>query len=79
MQENTNWHWKKQPLRQNIIFTTRKILHPCLDVFGITDAQYRPKTVCNRIQEKSIQIHPIFLIDANYDYMLDEIKLREKN
>ena len=35
--------------------------------------------VCNRIQaKKAIQIHHIFLTDVDYDYILDEIKRRDK-
>ena len=60
-------------MKQNIIFPTRTILHPFIDVVRITDVQYIPNTVCNRIQaKKAIQRHPIFLIYAYYDYILDE-------
>ena len=52
MQENTNWYWKQQSLQQNIIFSTRTIVHICLDVVRITYVQDIPKTVCNRIQAK---------------------------
>ena len=79
MQESTNWYWKQQPLQQNIIVPTRTIINPRLDVFGITDVQDIPKYVCNIIQaKKSIQIHPIFLTDADYYYILDEIERQEK-
>ena len=38
-----------------------------------------PKNFCNRIQAKKyIQIHPIFMTDADYDYTLDEIECCEK-
>ena len=30
-------------------------------------------------KKKSIQRHPIFMADADYDYILDEIERREKN
>ena len=80
MQENTNWYWKQQPLQQTIIVPTRTILHPRLDVITIRYVQDIPKNVCNRIQaKKSIQRHPICMTDADYDYILDEIELREKN
>ena len=39
MQENNNWYWKQQPLQQNIIVPTRKILHPCLDAIIIRYVQ----------------------------------------
>ena len=72
MQENTNWYWKQQSLQQNTIFPTRSILHPCLDVVQIKDIQDTPEIVCNRIQAKeSIQRHPIFMTDADYDYILN--------
>ena len=72
MQEDNNWYWKKQSLQQNIIVPILTIINPCLDVFKITDVQYTPKTVCNRINE-IIQRHPIYLTDADYDYVLDDI------
>ena len=73
--ENTSWYWKQQPLKQNIIVPTRTILHLCLDVVGIKYVQDIPKDVCNIIQaKKSIQRHPIFMIDADYDYILYDIK-----
>ena len=37
MQENTNWYCKQPPLQHTIIVPTRTIIHPCLDVFRITD------------------------------------------
>ena len=77
MQENTNWYWKQHSLQQNIIVSTRTILHPCLDVVIITDFQDIHKTFCNRIQAKKFrQRHPICIIDADYDYILDEIECR---
>ena len=36
MKENTNWYWKQQSLKQNVIVTTCTILHPRIDVFRIT-------------------------------------------
>ena len=51
--ENSNWYWKQQSLQQNIIFPTRKIIHPRLDVVIIPYVQYIPKTVCNSIQAKN--------------------------
>ena len=53
VQENTDWHWKQQPLQQTIIVTTRTILRPRLDVIIIRDVQDIPKNVCNRIQAKN--------------------------
>ena len=53
MHEIYNWYWKQQSLKHNIIAPTRTVIHPCLDLFRITDVQDIPKTVCNRIQEKN--------------------------
>ena len=72
MQENNNWYWKQQSLQHNIIFTTRTIINPCVDVVIITDVQDIPKTVCNIIQlKKSMQRYPICMKDAYCDNILD--------
>ena len=77
MQENYNWYWKKQSLQQNIIFPTLIIIHPSFDVVIITYVQDIPKTVVNRFQaNKSIQRHPVFIIDDDGDYILDGIECR---
>ena len=69
---------KQQPLQQNIIVPTLTILHPRLDVVGITDIQDTPKNVCNMIQEtKSIQRHTICLTDTDYDYIWYKIDSQE--
>ena len=79
MQENNNWQWKQQPLQQTIIFPTRTILHPYIDVITIIYVQDIPKDLCNIIQaKKSIQRHPIIMTDADYDYILNEVERREK-
>ena len=55
------------------------MIDPCLDVVVITDVQDIPKTVCNRIQAKKIiQRHHIFMIDYDYDYILNETERWEK-
>ena len=74
MQENTNWYCKQQPLQQTIIVPTCKILHPCLVVIIIRYVQEIPKKIFSRNDsKKEIQIHPIIMTDADYDYILDEI------
>ena len=79
MQENNNWYWKQQPLKQNIIFSTLTILHQILDVITIRYVQYIPKNICNRIKSKqSIQRHPSIMTDTDYNYILDEIERHEK-
>ena len=75
MQENTNWNCEQHPLQHIIIVTTRKFIHPRLDVVGINNIQYIPESVCSRIQaKKSIQRHPICLTDADYYYILYQIE-----
>ena len=36
MEYNTNWYWEQSPQQNNIIFPTRTIVHPCLDITNIT-------------------------------------------
>ena len=53
MQENTNWHWKKQTLQQTIIVPTRTIINPRPDTITIIYLQEIPNNICYRIQEKN--------------------------
>ena len=79
MQENTNWYWKQQPLQQTIIVPTCTILHTLHEVIIIRYVQDIPKRIFGRSEaKKSIQIHPIIVTDADYDYILDEIERRRK-
>ena len=72
MQENSNWYWKQQALKKNIIVPTRTIIHPRLNVVIIIYVQDIPNNSCNRIQAKNaIQRHPICMTDYDYDYILD--------
>ena len=62
MQENTNWYWKQQPPKQTIIFPTRTIIHPRLDVITIRYVQYITKgTIAFRLlsYKSTCLIHPI--------------------
>ena len=60
------------PLQHTIIVPTLTIIYPRLDVVVIIDFQGIPKSVCNSIESKQyIQIYPICLTDADYDYILD--------
>ena len=52
MQENTNWYWKQQPLQHTIIFPTRTIIYPHIDVIIIRYVQDIPKNICSRNQAK---------------------------
>ena len=66
-------------MQQIIIFPTRKILHPRLDVIRIRYVQDIPKNLCNMIQAKTyIQRHPIIMTNADYDYISDEIERSKK-
>ena len=78
MQENTNWYWKKPPLQQTIIFTTRTILHPCLDVVTINLSKTSLIIFVTGFRENPIQRHPIIKSDTDYDYILDNIDRHEK-
>ena len=50
-----------------------------MDVIIIKDVQDTLNNVCNIIQAKKyIQRNPISMIDAQYDYILDEIESYEK-
>ena len=75
---STNWYWGEHPLQQAIIFPTRTIIHPHLDVVGITGVQDIPKSVCNRIQAKIHTKTYYFLKDVDYDSILDVIERQEK-
>ena len=79
MQEITNLHWKQKPVQQTIIFPTRTIPHPRLDVIIRRYVQDTPKNLCNRNQaKKEIKRHPIIMTDADYDYILNDIDFCEK-
>ena len=79
MQLDTNWYWNQQPKHHVITVTTRKILHPQLEVNTIIYIHDIPKSVCNRTQaKKSISRHPICLTDSDYGYILKEIGRRSK-
>ena len=75
----TNWYWNQQPKHHAITVPTRTILHPQLEVNMITDFHAIPTSVCSRTQAKKvISRQPIFLTDAEYDYILKEIGGRHK-
>ena len=57
-----------------MITPTRKILNPCLDSTILKDIVDIPKRVCIKKQaEKSLQGSPIFITDADHDYILEKI------
>ena len=52
MQEENNWDWDQKQQQQVIIFPTRTIVHPCLDVMTVKDVHDIPRSICNKKQEK---------------------------
>ena len=66
-------------MQHTIIVPTHTIICPHLDVVVITVVQNILKSVYNRIQaKKSIQRHPIFLTNSDYDYILYYIERQDK-
>ena len=79
MQIDTNWYCNQQPKHHVITVPTSTILHPQLEGDAITDFNLIPTSICSRTQKKkAISRQPICLIDADYDYILEEIDRREK-
>ena len=52
MQVNTNWYWYQHPQQYVSTVPTRTVLHPRLEVNAVTYFYDKPKSVCNRKQEK---------------------------
>ena len=79
MKENTNLYWKQHSLQQTIIFPTRTILHPRLEVIIIRYVQNVPRTLFIRDElKKAIKRHPIIVTGSVYDCIIDEIEFRKK-
>ena len=77
VQEYINWYWEQQSLQQAIIVPTCTILHPRLNVVIIRCVQDIPNNFCDRPQAITpIQVHTIFMIDDEYDYIYDLIERR---
>ena len=53
IQVDTNWYWNKHPQHHVITVSTRKILHPRLEVNVVTYFHAIPKSVCTRTQAKN--------------------------
>ena len=74
MQVDTNWYWYQQSKHYFITVPTRTIPHPQLEGVAITDYHAIPTSLCSRTQaKKAILRQPIFLTDADYDCILEEI------
>ena len=79
MQVETNWYWNQQSKHHVITVPTRTILHPQLEGDAIKDFHLIPTIICSITQaKKSISRQHIFLTDADYDYILEEIDRRDK-
>ena len=78
MQIYINWYCNQQPKHHVITLPTHTILHPQLEVNAITDFHEISTIVCSRTQaKKSIPRQPICLTYDDYDYILEEIGIRE--
>ena len=72
MQVDTNWYWNQQSKHHVITVPTRTILHPQLEGDSITDFHSIPISICSRTQaKKAISRIPVYLTDADYDYILE--------
>ena len=79
MQVDTNWWWNQQPKHHVIKLPTCTIPHPQLEVDAITDFHAIPTSICSITQaQKSISRRPVYLTDADYDYILEDIVRRDK-
>ena len=75
MENNTYCYWGQLKQHNNSIVPTRTILHPCLDVMSVTDANHITNIVYNRNQaRKALKGHPIFLTDSDHNFIIYEIK-----
>ena len=71
MQDNTKWNWEQKPQHKNIIFPTRTIIHPCLDVTTVTEVETILKSVFNENKSrKAIQINLIYLTYYDRGFIL---------
>ena len=72
MQENKKCYWEQKNHQQVIIFPTRTIAHPFLDVVAVKYVHDIPKIVCNSKNAKqAVQKHPICLTDSDRDCILE--------
>ena len=79
MQLDTNWYCIKHPQQYFSTVSTRKLIHPLLEVNAVINFHAIPKILCNRTQDKqSISRHPICLTDSDHDYTLEEIGRLDK-
>ena len=70
--------WKQNGTKQSVKITTRTIVHPCLDVSVIRDVTHIPRIIFNtKLALQAVQRQPIFILDIDYDDILDEIESRD--
>ena len=49
----------------------------CLNISAVKDVAYIPRSICNNKRaQQALQKHPIFITEADNDYILDKIILR---
>ena len=62
---------------QNI--TSRRIIHPKIEVKVVTDFHAITKSICTSTPlEKAISRHPVCFTDSDYECILEEIGCRDK-
>ena len=72
MKSKTNWYWQKHVTKQSVIISNSTILHPCLEVSAIKMLQTFPGLYA--IKKKAVQRQPIFIDDADHDYIIDKLE-----
>ena len=76
IQDNKKSYWEQKTQQNNIIALTRTILNPCLCVITVTKVK-KLRSVCKKNQtQKVIHRIPIWLIESDHDFILDEIKIK---
>ena len=78
MKTKTNFYWRQHRTNQNVIISTRRIVHQCLEMSIINNAADIPRIICNKKQvRQAVQRQPICIADADHDYILDKIERRD--
>ena len=75
MKAKTNWYWQQHGKNKSFIISTRTIVHPCLEVSVIKNVADITRIIWNKKQARqAVQRQPIFIADADNDYILDKIE-----
>ena len=48
MEKKTNCYWRQHRTNQSVIISTRRIVHPCLEVSVINNAAEIPRIICDK-------------------------------